>query len=67
LSTFETLSVSPAKEIKLAGRDGAPIPNTFGVANLESPSDDVLHLAVGVWALYAAFIGKEITPATARK
>jgi len=29
--------------------------NTFGVANLESPADDILHLVVGVWALAAAF------------
>jgi hypothetical protein len=30
-------------------------PNTFGVSNLESPADDILHLVVGVWALYAAW------------
>ena len=29
--------------------------NTFGLANLESPADDILHLVVGVWALVAAF------------
>jgi hypothetical protein len=29
--------------------------NTFGLANLESPADDILHLVVGVWALAAAF------------
>jgi hypothetical protein len=29
--------------------------NTFGIANLESPADDILHLVVGVWALAAAF------------
>jgi len=29
--------------------------NTFGVANLESPLDDILHLVVGAWALYAAW------------
>ena len=29
--------------------------NTFGVANLESPADDILHLVVGAWALIAAF------------
>ena len=28
--------------------------NTFGVANLESPADGILHVVVGVWALYAA-------------
>jgi len=31
-------------------------PNTFGVSNLESPADDVLHLVVGIWALAAAFM-----------
>jgi hypothetical protein len=31
-------------------------PNTFGISNLESPADDVLHLVVGVWALAAAFM-----------
>jgi hypothetical protein len=36
---------------------GAPAPNTFGVANLENPSDNVLHLIVGAWALYAALVG----------
>ena len=30
-------------------------PNTFGVSNLEAPSDDILHLVVGLWALYAAW------------
>jgi hypothetical protein len=29
--------------------------NTFGLANLETPVDDVIHLVVGVWALYAAW------------
>jgi hypothetical protein len=29
--------------------------NTFGIANLESPADDILHLVVGAWALLAAF------------
>jgi hypothetical protein len=29
--------------------------NTFGVANLESPADDILHLVVAAWALYAAW------------
>ena len=27
-------------------------------ANLESPADTVLHLAVGIWALLAALMGK---------
>ena len=31
-------------------------PNTFGVSNLESPADDILHLVVGIWALAAAFL-----------
>jgi hypothetical protein len=30
-------------------------PNTFGISNLESPADNILHLVVGVWALYAAW------------
>lgn len=28
-------------------------------ANLENPADTILHLAVGAWALYAAFAGQE--------
>ena len=35
---------------------GAAQPNTFGVANLESPADDILHLVVGVFALAAAWM-----------
>jgi len=31
-------------------------PNTFGVANLENPSDNLLHLVVGIAALAAAWI-----------
>ncbi len=27
----------------------------LGVANLENPLDNVLHLVVGIWALWAAF------------
>jgi putative Ca2+/H+ antiporter (TMEM165/GDT1 family) len=30
-------------------------PNTFGISNLESPSDDILHLVVAAWALWAAW------------
>ncbi len=37
---------------------GAPEPNTFGLANLESPADNLLHIVVGAWALYAAFVGR---------
>jgi len=33
---------------------GNPVPNTFGY-NLESPADNLLHLVVGAWALWAAF------------
>ena len=39
--------------------------NFYGLANLENPADNVLHLVVGVWALYAAFMGKVMTPAKA--
>jgi hypothetical protein len=42
---------------------GNPAPNTFGLANLENPFDNVLHLVVGVWALYAAW---RPSPAMAR-
>lgn len=31
-------------------------PNTFGVANLESPADNLLHLVVGVTALAAVYL-----------
>jgi hypothetical protein len=34
---------------------GSAEPNTFGVANLENPSDNLLHLVVGVVALAAAW------------
>ena len=37
------------------GGDTTSGANTFGIANLESPADDILHLVVGVWALVAAF------------
>ncbi len=30
----------------------------LGPANLENPLDNILHLFVAVWALYAAFMGK---------
>jgi uncharacterized protein DUF4383 len=43
---------------------GAPEPNTFGISNLESPADNLLHLVVGAWALYAAFMGRQVTSAT---
>jgi hypothetical protein len=45
---------------------GNASPNTFGISNLESPADDILHLVVGVWALSAAFLGTRMsTPAKA--
>lgn len=34
-------------------------PNFYG-ANLENPADNILHLVVGAWALYAAFMGKDM-------
>jgi hypothetical protein len=34
---------------------GNPSPNTFGLANLESPADNILHLVVAAWALYAGW------------
>ena len=34
---------------------GAPEPNTFGISNLENPSDNILHLVVAIWAFAAAF------------
>lgn len=35
---------------------GAERPNTFGLANLENPLDNLLHLVVGLWALASAFV-----------
>ncbi len=37
---------------------GADGPN-LGVTNMENPSDNVLHLVVAVWALYAGFMGNK--------
>ncbi len=34
---------------------GNPSPNFYGMANLENPVDNVLHLVIGVWALVAGF------------
>ncbi|HET7676785.1 MAG TPA: hypothetical protein VFK38_02960 [Candidatus Limnocylindrales bacterium] len=39
---------------------GGAEPNTFGIANLESPSDNILHLVVGGWALWAALRPSEM-------
>lgn len=35
---------------------GNPVPN-LGFTNLENPLDNILHLVVAVWALYAGFVG----------
>ena len=32
--------------------------NFFGLANLENPADNVLHLVVGIWAAAAAYLNK---------
>lgn len=34
---------------------GRPAPNYFGVTNLENPFDNLVHLVVGIWALWASF------------
>jgi hypothetical protein len=39
-------------------------PNFFGVANLESPSDNLLHLFVAAWAIWA-MMGDSKMPAMA--
>lgn len=36
-----------------------PAPNTFGISNLESPLDNLLHLVVAAWALAAAWRGRQ--------
>ena len=33
---------------------GNAAPNWYGIANLENPLDNLLHLAVGIWAVWAA-------------
>lgn len=38
---------------------GNAAPNTFGISNLESPLDNLLHLVVAAWALAAAWMGRE--------
>ena len=48
------------------GADTTSGANTFGVANLESPADDILHLVVGAWALVAAFRPMGLASATAK-
>jgi hypothetical protein len=34
----------------------AAVPNTFGISNLENPSDNILHLVVGIAALAAVYM-----------
>ena len=41
---------------------GGTVPNFYG-ANLENPADNILHLAVGLWALWAAMRGRKEVPA----
>ncbi len=43
---------------------GNASPNTFGISNLESPADDILHLVVGIWALAAAFMPRGMMAST---
>ena len=38
-------------------------PNFFGLANLENPADNLLHLVVGIWAAAAAYVNKQPTEA----
>jgi hypothetical protein len=40
---------------------GNPDPNTFGVANLESPLDNILHLVVAAWAFASALMSQPAT------
>ena len=39
-------------------QSGAAEPNTFGLANLENPSDNLLHIVVAAWAFYSARSGR---------
>ena len=34
---------------------GNTAPNTFGISNLESPADNILHLVVAAWAFLAGW------------
>lgn len=42
---------------------GNQAPNWYGVSNLENPLDNLLHLVVGVWAVWAA--SKKSSPESA--
>ena len=33
--------------------------NFYGLANLESPADNLLHLVVGIWAAAAAYANRQ--------
>jgi len=48
----------------LVGIYSAVISTTFLGANLENPADTILHLAVGIWALVAALMGRKEMPST---
>ena len=37
---------------------GQARPNTFGLANLENPADNILHLVVGAWAVAAVMLNR---------
>ncbi len=37
-------------------------PNTFGIANLENPADNLLHLVVGIVAVAAMYVGPDERP-----
>jgi len=39
-------------------RDVPPL-NTFLVANLENPYDNILHLVLGIWGVYIGFVSRE--------
>lgn len=34
---------------------GNPAPNFYGVAQLDNPVDNIIHIVVGIWGLLAAF------------
>lgn len=41
---------------------GSAAPNFYG-ANLENPADNILHLLIGIWALWAMFRAKKVVSA----
>jgi hypothetical protein len=40
---------------------GNPSPNTFGLANLENPFDNILHFVVAAWAFWSARSAEPMT------